>query len=106
MKKPRYSRSLLSSIACRTKNIDDHERLIALYLALHEQGDIIFSTQLQRFVSLPLHYFRFVKDIDKIDELCQFNLKLQDLQQRGFAIVTQMLVNRIAFQREEILSKK
>lgn len=105
MKTPIYTQKLLLRLIFETKNIDDHARLIQLYQDLDAQGDIVFNQELQDVVKSPKHYFRFVKHIIHMNELCAFNLRLAALQQKGFAIVTNTLTRYIAFQRELILEK-
>ena len=103
--KPTYTPQLLTRLIWETQSIEDHHRLINLYQSLEDQGDIVFSEDLKKVFAVPNHYFRFVKYIEDMDELCRFNLRLISLQQKGFAVVTCMLNRRIAFQRELILAK-
>lgn len=106
MIKPAYTPKLLTRLIWETQSIEDHSSLINLYQALEDQGDIAFSDELKNVFAAPNHYFRFVKYIDDMDQLCRFNLRLISLQQKGFAVVTCMLNRRIAFQRELILAKE
>lgn len=105
MIKPAYTPKLLTRLIWETQSIEDHSSLINLYQALEDQGDIAFSDELKNVFAAPNHYFRFVKYIEDMDELCRFNLRLISLQQKGFAVVTYMLNRRIAFQRELIIAK-
>ncbi len=105
MSTPTYTPELLRTLAFQTKSIEDHAKLIKLYEALHEQGDINFDANLKAIIGEPKHYFRFVNKIDNMEALCAYNLRLVDLQQKGYALVTCMLARRIEFQRELIIAK-
>lgn len=105
MPTPTYTPELLKNLIWQTKSIEDHAKLIKLYEALHEQGDINFDANLKAIIGEPKHYFRFVNKIDNMEALCAYNLRLVDLQQKGYAVVTCMLARRISFQRELIIAK-
>jgi hypothetical protein len=105
MPTPKYTQTLLNSLTFETRDIEDHGRLIQLYQDLHDQGDIDFNEFLRNLISAPPHFFRFVKAIETIPDLCEFQLQLIALQEKGFAVVTGILNRRIAFQRELILER-
>lgn len=101
-----YTSDQISRLIWETKNIADHESLARLLEDLHAQGDLDFDGDLRKQFSSPKHYFRFVKSIYSMDKLCEFNLKLMQLQQNDLAVITLLLTRRIEFQREMILRIK
>ena len=105
MTKPTYDPQMLTRLMWETKNIDDHAKLAQLFIDLDEQGDIEFTKKMRYEISSARHFFRFVREINDIAELCEFNLKLQELQEKNLALVTCLLSRRIAFQREIIIFK-
>lgn len=99
MKKPQYSPELLISLCRETKDIGDHAQLIKLYEDLHAQGDINFDERIINEISASRQYFRFVNAHKTMDALCEFCLRLQKLQEKGYAVVTRKLKDRIDYQR-------
>lgn len=105
MTKPHYSEALLLRLCKETKDILDHEKLIYLYQELEKQGDINFSEKVRNQIKRPKHFFRFISHLNTMASLCEFNLKLQQLQGQGFATITCALVRRLEYQRQLIQQK-
>ena len=73
MTKPTYDPQMLTRLMWETKNIDDHAKLAQLFIDLDEQGDIEFTKKMRYEISSARHFFRFVREINDIAELCEFN---------------------------------
>lgn len=100
-----YPPDMLHRLPWETTTIEDHADLARLFQELHDQGDINYDEALKKELSRPAHYFRHVSSAATLDELCEYCLRLQLLQENGLAVITHRLKSRIDFHREVLNNK-